>query len=61
MSKLEKTKERGQGGMVGGNLIDPGLKTVVSACVCVCVLLLYVSFLTTLFKLSLLTRKQGTA
>jgi hypothetical protein len=34
---------------------------VVSACVCVCVLLLYVSFLTTLFKLSLLTRKQGTA
>jgi hypothetical protein len=49
MAKLEKAKQRGQGGMVGGNLIDPGLKTVVRI------------LFNNPFKLSLLSRKNGTA
>ena len=49
MANLEKTKERGQGGMVGGNLIDPGLKTVVRI------------LSNNPFKFSLLSRKRGTA
>jgi hypothetical protein len=49
MANLEKTKERGQGGMVGGNLIDPGLKTVVRI------------LSNNPFELNLLSRKKGTA